>query len=352
MLRVDRSSKSLTSLSQKSFPEAGWRERDDLQQMIRNSPSAFFDEMGEKLLLIGEEVRLADFVEDRIDLLAIDEEGNLVVIELKRGAHKLQLLQAIAYAAMIAKWDPSQILAERLKLTGASADDIESEIDNFLNESMQSLNQNQRIILMAEGFDYEVLVAAEWLSEQYEMDIRCYRLKLSAEGDVEYLSCTCIYPPPEISEQAIRRGRSRGTSVRAGLVRWADWDEALESVENEAVLAFFRKELDAGRSNYLTYRYLRFRVNGRHRFDTSAKKRHTYVWQHGRFPNDEKYWLERVGPDAKPTPVNHGAHLRFFLRKEVDFVRFLEAVNHDLTNVTWSSVSDENLPEDGLEDEQ
>ena len=69
MLRVDRKSRTLSQLNSRSLPDAGWKEREDLQQMIRNSPDAFFDEMGEKLLLIGEEIRPTDFVDDRIDLL-------------------------------------------------------------------------------------------------------------------------------------------------------------------------------------------------------------------------------------------------------------------------------------------
>ena len=36
--------------------------------MIKNSPDAFFEEMGESLLLIGHEVRPTDFVEERIDI--------------------------------------------------------------------------------------------------------------------------------------------------------------------------------------------------------------------------------------------------------------------------------------------
>jgi hypothetical protein len=61
----------------------------------------FCEEIGESLLVIGQKVRPSDAVPDRIDILAIDDPGTSVVIELKRGSHKLQLLQAISYAGMV-----------------------------------------------------------------------------------------------------------------------------------------------------------------------------------------------------------------------------------------------------------
>jgi len=96
MLRIDRAKRSLVRLEQKPFAEAGLLERTDLQQMIRNAPNEFFAELGEQLLPLGEEVRPSEVVDDRIDLLGVDSEGATVIIELKRGAHKLQLLQALS----------------------------------------------------------------------------------------------------------------------------------------------------------------------------------------------------------------------------------------------------------------
>jgi len=170
--------------------------------MIRNTPDAFFSEMGESLLLLGEEVRPAEFVDDRIDLLAIDRQGSVVVLELKRGTHKLHLLQALSYASMVSEWDREQLINERVKLTGRSAEHVEEDIEQFLDEDIAKLNQTQRIVLLAEDYDYEVLVTAEWLAEKHRGDIRCYRLSLSVDDRTEFLTCTCIYPRAELTQHA------------------------------------------------------------------------------------------------------------------------------------------------------
>lgn len=204
--------------------------------MIRNSPVPFFEELGEQLLLIGEEIRPDEFVEDRIDLLAIDQQGSTVVIELKRGSHKLHLLQSLAYAAMISKWDQGKLIAECAKFTGRDPEAVEEEIEEFLEEHTGQLNGSQRVMLLAEDFDYEPLITAEWLAERYGVDIRCYRLVLSTDGESEFLTCTGVYPPPELTKYAIRRAReSRPT-------RWRDWEEALQSMDNTAMEEFFKSE--------------------------------------------------------------------------------------------------------------
>ena len=93
MLRIDRNKQTLTPLEQPSLSEALVRERYDLQEFICNSPNVFFEEIGQELFLIGKEVQPSDSVQDRIDVLAIDKDGTCVVVELKRGNHKLQLFQ-------------------------------------------------------------------------------------------------------------------------------------------------------------------------------------------------------------------------------------------------------------------
>ena len=110
MLKVDRDSKSFAPLATPTLAQASISERYDLQAFICNSPNEFFGEIGQELFLIGEEIEPSSTIQDRIDLLAVNKEGASVVIELKRGNHKLHMMQAISYAGMISQWGSDDFL--------------------------------------------------------------------------------------------------------------------------------------------------------------------------------------------------------------------------------------------------
>jgi hypothetical protein len=344
MLRIDRNNHRLLPLKRKTLSELGLLERHDIQRMIRESADHFFSEMGEPLKLIGEEIRPSEVVNDRIDLLAVDKDGDAVVIELKRTNNKLHLLQALAYAGMIARWEPRQFVEERQKmLHQPDLEQITEELEGFLEESdPEVINRQQRIILLAEEFDWEVLVAAEWLYEKFEVDIRCYRLTAAVDGDGELLTCVCIFPPPELARHAIRRR----SVTESRPTKWASWDAALENLENAGVRDFYKNQLAQGRSNYLRRRALRFHLDGRYLFSLFARRKAVYVWQRARFTNDVQFWTDLLGADTKAQPVREGRALRFYLRTGEDCARFAEAIDRKLTSTEFAeTVSEEEEPE-------
>ena len=101
MLKLDRDKQTFSLLDTPTLADVSITERYDLQEFISNSAGEFFKEIGQELFLLGKEVEPSKNVQDRIDLLAVDKEGTCVVIELKRGNHKLHMLQAISYTAML-----------------------------------------------------------------------------------------------------------------------------------------------------------------------------------------------------------------------------------------------------------
>ena len=328
MLKIDRQKQVFTRLETPSLADASISERYDLQEYIYNSPEAFFEEIGQNLFLIGKEIKPSDDVEDRIDLLALDKEGQAVVVELKRGHKKLQMFQAISYAGMVASWEPDDFL------TDFDADKRDKLID-FLDVETEEINRHQRIILIAEAFDYSVLVGAEWLTEKFGVDILCCRLSLAkdANGNAEFLVCSNIFPAPELAEQSVRRGRSH-----SGIhpPKWSDWNAALDKVSNDAVVTFYKKELDAGRENYLRKRYLHYRIAGKRRWNIAARRQRAYVWQRGRFDGDLDFWRKGLSQPDQVKPVKDDRCLSFLLTTDSDFGFFRLAVTEKLLNVTWT----------------
>src|SRR5271156_478061 len=151
MLRIDRSAKKFVRLADSALATSDHWER-DLQTMICNAPDEFCEEIGEGLWIIGQEVKASEAISDRIDILAIDEDGRGVIIELKRGSHKLQLLQAVSYAGMVSRW-PAQRFIETLAANyQQSADEAQAAIEDHTGSAISSLNKAQRQLLIVEDF--------------------------------------------------------------------------------------------------------------------------------------------------------------------------------------------------------
>jgi hypothetical protein len=347
MLRLDKSNRHLVLLGRKSMREAGYWERRDIQEMICRSPGPFCEELGEYIHIVGSEVEPTDIVPDRIDLLGIDPNGSAVVIEVKRDSHKLHLLQAISYAAMVSKWEPKEF-SEELRLFNSkwsersdqkqqSLEEATEELEEILEEGdLEAVNRRQRIILLAEDFDYVVLSTAEWLARNHEVDIRCYRLAISTNGNDDFLSCTREYPPRELTEIAIRRRRKTETGDDAPL----DWVNFLTTIRNPAVVTFFRNELQNGRQNSIQRKALRFFVAGKRRYAVYAKRQWARVLQFGRFDDDILFWTTRLGAGSKITRLSEGKKLRFYLAADDDFATFKRAAETELLQTEFHHDSD------------
>jgi hypothetical protein len=254
-------------------------------------------------------------------------------MRLPWGNHKLQMFQAISYAGMVATWAPDDFV-------DCLDPDKQEKLTDFLEVEKEEINRHQRIILIAEAFDYSVLVGAEWLTDKFGVNVLCCRLSVAKDdaANAEYLVCSNIFPAPELSQQAIRRGRSR-TGVSQP--KWADWDTALSNVTNAAVVAFYKKELAADQENYLPKRYLQYRIAGKRRWFVAARRLGAYVWQHGRFDGDVDFWLSGLSQPDQVTPVKDGQCLSFFLSTDEDFQCFRQAATKKLQDAKWTETASE-----------
>jgi hypothetical protein len=185
MLKIEKGRNRLLPLGRSTV--GALTERYDLGQLIVNSADEFFGEIGQRLFVVGKNVCPSEAVPIPIDLLALDPRGQAVIVVLQRGKEQSPFARAITCAGMIAAWEPDRFLNLLPKQQAA-------ELRSFLAVDISEINRNQRAILVAESFDFEVLAASQWLKERYQMENDCVRVSLALDpvGDGEYLNTSTL----------------------------------------------------------------------------------------------------------------------------------------------------------------
>jgi len=146
---------------------------------------------------------------DRLDILAIEPDGRLVIVELKRGiAPHTVHMQAINYAAMVSRLQPDDV-AELYAATKAQAGehiDPESALTKLRTEWLLSVEgiRRPRIVLIASDFPASVTASVVWLNEQ-QVDISLIRFRAYRLREQTVVSFNRLFPVPDVEEFTIGR---------------------------------------------------------------------------------------------------------------------------------------------------
>jgi hypothetical protein len=211
MYKVNKQKKTLEKICETTFNEIKCKERYDLQEWIVSNPSI----LGEELLIIQKEFSGFENTNERLDLLAMDRYGNLVVIENKTDdTGKDVVWQAVKYASYcstLSNNDIKKIYAQYLQKycsSSNSSNEAETKILDFLNKDdfdgiFINKPNTQRIILVAHEFRKEVLSAAQWLLN-FKIDISCIKILPLIDGDTVYLDTDQILPQPDTKDYTLK----------------------------------------------------------------------------------------------------------------------------------------------------
>ncbi|HEY8604910.1 DUF4268 domain-containing protein [Tsuneonella suprasediminis] len=203
MFRLDTTTNSITPIERRSFASLSYGERKHLQEWVAGSPEC----LGEDLLIIQKEFDGFDETRERLDLLAIDKDGQLVVIENKLDDSGRDVVwQALKYASYCATLTRTRIVdLYRGYLQRQNVDeDPEELLREFLEvEDIGDVQFNngsdQRILLIAANFRREVTSTVLWL-RNHQIDIRCIRAMPYKLGDEILLNFEQIIPVPEAAD--------------------------------------------------------------------------------------------------------------------------------------------------------
>lgn len=215
LFRVNREHRASESVREVDFAQLGLRERQDIQEWVVANPTI----LGGDLLIIGKEFSDFDRTNERLDLLAVDRDGKLVIIELKRDDSGADVhWQAIKYASYFARATATDIINLLSRHDGISYEAAESKLLQHLGaDDLNALNHDQRIILASHRFAPEVTNAVLWLNEKApgENLITCFKLTPYQDGDTLYLQSSRFIPVPDTEGLRVGLRDSSGSDVPA-----------------------------------------------------------------------------------------------------------------------------------------
>ena len=202
--------KRAEKLDSVTFSELGMQEN-DIEEILRCSIDMLCDDE-ESMLIIGRQVKNEKL--GRSDLTAVDNNGNIVLIEIKRDRKDIENrkeafeFQAIRYAASYATIASVDDLVKKVYAPYIEKYRSEFELGELtsyelgirkLNEFLtvngaeNSFNKKQKIILVASDYDEQTLSAVAWLNSN-NVDMSCFKLTPYKINDEVFLKAEKLLP--------------------------------------------------------------------------------------------------------------------------------------------------------------
>ncbi|MAG13116.1 MAG: hypothetical protein CMN78_00790 [Spirochaetales bacterium] len=239
MFRYDSETNSLIEIRETTFREKSILEKDHIEEWIRKQP----DLLGEDLLVISHEYDKFD-TSDRLDLLALDKDGKLVIIELKRdksgSSVDFQCLKYCSYCSQLSPQDIIELFSDYLAKDNISNDPVDLitdflEIPQGNEDSLNDiLNNSQRFIIVGKEINKRILSVCAWLYEN-NIEAKCLNIVPyeNERGEI-YIDIDQIIPPFKIGDFYIQKKESQ---LRSSKIHQPDYIIAFF----ESVLEFVRK---------------------------------------------------------------------------------------------------------------
>lgn len=203
MYKIDKENNRIIALEVPTFSSLGFKERAHIQEWIAHYPNA----LGEDFLIIQKEFAGFSDTNERLDLLALDKEGALVLIENKLDDAgrdvTWQALKYASYCARLGRDDIRKIYQDYLHKDASLQSADEKLCEFFEVDDVEELKLNtgvtQRIILIAANFRKEVTSTVLWLMN-FKVRIQCFKTKPYRMGADLFLSIEQIIPTKDAED--------------------------------------------------------------------------------------------------------------------------------------------------------
>jgi len=146
----------------------------------------------------------------RIDILAIDHDGNLNIIELKRDKSPRDIVaQVLDYASWVCRLTTNEIHELTLAKTGKQLTELYRQ--KFGKSIPETLNATHQMIIVASEVDEATRRIIEYLSEQHSVGINASFFNVFEQDGKEFLTTDALLEQDEVIDRATKKTRGPWT---------------------------------------------------------------------------------------------------------------------------------------------
>ncbi len=143
----------------------------------------------------------------RIDLLAMDEDGNLIVIELKRDRSPRDIVgQVLDYASWVRHLTTKDVHDLVRAATSRSLPDLYR--DRYGKAVPETLNASHQMIVVASEVDEATKRIIEYLSEEHDVGINASFFNIFGDRGHEWLTTDSLLDQEEVKDRAVKKARA------------------------------------------------------------------------------------------------------------------------------------------------
>ena len=161
--------------------------------------------LSDNLLVIGRQLSMGS---GTLDLLAVDDEANLVVVELKRDRTPRDVVaQTLDYASCIQDLGREDIERYTRDFLGKEFD--KAFYDRFGHDAPENLNGRHRMYIVASSLDSATQRIVEYLSRVHAVDINAATFSYFKTNQGEFVARATLLDEDEVERRAEARATKR-----------------------------------------------------------------------------------------------------------------------------------------------
>jgi hypothetical protein len=177
----------------------------DLENRIEDWVARDLSLIGVDGIVIGRQVVTAHG--KRIDLLAMDEEGNLIIIELKRDKSARDIVaQTLDYASWVCKLTTNEVHELARAYCGHTL--AEMYRTKYGKAAPDTLNATHQMIVVASEVDEATKRIIEYLSQEHDVGINACFFNIFGDVGREWLTTDSLLDQEGVKDRSVKKARA------------------------------------------------------------------------------------------------------------------------------------------------